>query len=258
VLLALLASEKDSEALPAHRAGILGAVVRNVVERREARREDEFLVGDLAGSLAAKATIEGFAVEAAEIVKRDGRCSLAQVRQPVADLLVARWDLRGGRAEATAEAIVRFWDEAGIFVVSGAREQVAPRLELFAEVGDAIDAVGKTDAEIRKWVEDTAETGRHEQLVLSAGLSSVAAGRLLELAAAADNHELILAATRAVREGAVVSETELRGLLDALIRDARIGDQEAWSAWSQLVKLPLPDDVRPIVLDALEAFPYEH
>jgi hypothetical protein len=258
VLLALLASEKDSETLPEHRAGILAAVVRNVVERREARRDDEFRVGDLVGSHAAKATTEGFAAEAAEIVRRGGRCSLAQARKVVVDLLATRWDLRAGRAEATAEAIVRFWDEAGIFVISGAQEQVAPRLELFAEVGDAIHAAGMTDGNVRRWVEATADAERHEPLVLAAGLSSVAAARLMELVAVTDDHELILAATRAVREGAVVSETELRGLLHALARDARVGDVEAWGAWSQLVKLAVPGDLRPMVLDALVAFPPEH
>jgi hypothetical protein len=258
VLLALLASEKEGEMLPAHRADILAAVVRNVVERRETRRDDEFRVGDLVSSLAVKATIEGFATEAAEIVKRGGTCSLAQAHQSVADLLTTRWDLRAGRAEATAEAIVHFWDEAGIFVISGAEEKVAPRLELFAEVGDAIHAIGKTDAEIRTWVETTVAAERHEPLVLAAGLSSVAAHRLLELTGLSQDHELILAVTRAVREGADVTEAELRGLLQALVRDARVGDREAWSAWSQLAKLAVPEDFRPTVLDVLAAFPPDY
>jgi hypothetical protein len=258
VLLALLASEKDSERLPEHRADILAAVVQNVVERREARRDDEFRLGELAGSSAAKVAIEGFAIEAAAIVAHGGWCSLVQARQAVVDLLTTRWDLRGGRAEATAEAIVRFWDEAGIFVISGAEEKVAPRLQLFAEVGDAIHAIGKADADIRSWVDASADGERYETLVLAAGLSSVAASQLLERAAASTNHPLILAATRAVREGADGSEIELRGLIDALVRDARVGDREAWRAWSQLTRLAVPKDVQPTVLEALSAFPGEY
>lgn len=258
ILLALLASEKTSDALPRHRAAILHAVIKNVVERREARRDEEFRVGELVGETAASATLEGFAAEAAEIAARGGQCSLAQAIHAVADMLATRWDLRAGRAEVTADAIVRFWDEAGILIVSGAAETVAPRVELYAEIGEAIRVTQGPAEEVVRWVDATAHAGRYESIVLAAGLSEAAARQLLVIAATADNRQLLLAAVTALREGAIVGDPELRGLVNAVADDARVGDHEAWQTWSRLVELRLPDELQSVLTEALASFPAEH
>ena len=258
ILLALLASEKSSQVLPRHRAAILQAVIRNVVTRREARRDEEFRVGELVGEAAASATLDGFAAEAAEIAVRGGQCSLAQALQAVADMLGRRWDLRAGRAEVTANAIVRFWDETGILIISGAEETVAPRVELYAEIGEAIRVTQRPAEEIVRWVDATAHASRYESVILAAGLSESAARQLLRIASTAENRELLLAAATAVREGAIVGGTELRGLVNALAGDARVGDHEAWQTWSRLVNLRLPDELQPTLVEALTPFPAEH
>jgi hypothetical protein len=258
ILLALLASEKSSDALPRHRAAILHAVVRNVVERREARRDEEFRVGELVGEMAASATLDGFAAEAGEIAARGGQCSLVQAIRVVADMLATRWELRAGRAEVTADAIVRFWDEAGILIVSGAAETVAPRVELYAEIGEAIRVTQGPAEEVVQWVDATARAGRYESIVLAAGLSEAAARQLLVIAATADNRQLLLAALTAVREGAIVGEPELRGLVNGLADDARVGDPEAWQTWSRLAELRLPDELQSVLLEALASFPPEY
>jgi hypothetical protein len=258
ILLALLAAEKSNGALPQHRAAILWAVVKNVVERREARRALEFRVGELTGESAASAILDGFAVEAAEIGASGGQCPLARARRAIAEMLACRWDLHQGPAVVAADAIVRFWDENGILIVLGAMEMVTPRVELYAEIGEAISVVQRPEEDIVTWVDAAAGAGRFESIILAAGLSEVAARQLLAIASTTDDRQLLLAAATAVREGATVGESEsFTGLVNALARDASLGDAEAWQTWLLLVELPLPEDLRLTVTEALASFPAE-
>lgn len=258
VLLALLAAERDADRLPQRRAEILKAVVRNVVERREARRAQEFGVGDLTGSSAARALLDGFAVEASVIADSGGSCSPDVAIDAIASMLTLRWALTGGRAEVTAEAIIRFWDETGIFVMSGAAATVQPRLVLFSEIGDALHAVGQNDAGLEAWIAARLAAARHEPVVLAAGLSPLACRRLVEHSCHVGAHNLLHAAVRAIQQGGTVPDETFRPLLGALIRDARHGDHEGWKSWSTLLDLPVPLEERPRALDALNTFSHDH
>lgn len=215
-------------------------------------------MGELVRETAASATLDGFAAEAAVIAAYGGQCSLAQARRAIADMLARRWDLRQGPAEIAADAIVRFWDENGILVVLGANDMVTSRVELYAEIGEAISVAERSAEEIVQWVDTAARAGRFESIILAAGLSEAAARQLLVIASTTDNRQLLLAAATAVREGAIVGEPELlSGLVNALARDARLGDTEAWQTWTLLVELPLPEDLRPVVVEGLRSFPAE-
>jgi hypothetical protein len=258
VLLTLLAAEKVDGALPRHRANILDAIVKNIVERRESQRDEEFRVGELSRDSAASAALCGFAVEAAEVASGGGHCTLSRAIAAIREMLSERWDLSAGRAEVTAEAIARFWDEAGIFTISGAEELVAPRLELYAEIGEAVYAIRVKPNEICRWVEATLRAGRLDPVILAAGLSSVAAQQLLLTASASGERRLLHAAMTAVREGASVNEAELRTLVGPIIRDIQLGDFEAWRTWSASARLRLPSDLQAILADALSSFPTEY
>ena len=258
VLLALLASEKATSVLPRHRASILAAVIKNVAERYESQRGEDFRIGEFQGQEAVAVAIEGFAAEAAEIGAAGGQCPLPQAIRAVARVLTDRWGVHAGPAETTADAIARFWDEAGILVLSGADETLAPRVEIYAEIGEAIRITQGTEAEIIHWVDVASSAGRYESVILAAGLSSIAARRLLQVASVRGSQDLLMAATTAVREGAAVAEEELTALACALADDVRIGDREAWRTWSRLARLPLTGDMAALAESALTSFPPEY
>jgi hypothetical protein len=258
VLLALLAAEQDAESLPRHRATILYDVVRNGVQRRERRRVDVFTLGDLSEAHASAAALEGFAVEATTLARHDGPCPVEAVIAALTPLLADRWNLRGGPAEMTANAIMRFWDESGIFVMSGSPPTVAPRLMLFAEVGDAIHALNGEDADVRAWVDARLAAGRHEPVVLAAGLSRVAARELIRHACERGDHELLQAAVTAVRQGASIISDDRDRLIESLSADVSRGDREGWKSFATLLDLGVPAPAQGPVVATLDAFPPAH
>jgi hypothetical protein len=121
-----------------------------------------------------------------------------------------------------------------------------------------IQATQRPAEEIVRWVDAAVHDGRYEPVVLAAGLSEDAARELVRIAPTAGNRELLLAAATAVREGAIVGQTELRGLVNALASDARLGDHEGWQTWSRLANLQLPGELQPALTEALTSFPAEH
>lgn len=257
VLLALLAAERNEASLPEHRATILHAVVESVVQREVSHGERlELDALDEVSSVAA--ALDGFASIATQIAMDGGRSSITRVRHAVAAILRNEWAVNSRRADAAAESIVHFWDEAGFFVISGADESVRPRLELFAEVGEARRAVAQPDDEIIRWTVTAADAGRHESLVLAAGLSGVAADSLVTLAVERGSRELLHTAVTAVRQGADLTTDSIQRLGRGLSIDAQRGDKQGWRSFSELVELPLGDGDIELALAALEPFPDEH
>jgi len=132
-----------------------------------------FVIGALEGGEAARAAIEVFAIEGRELVASSGECRFVDLVSRVADTLRADWQLASGRADETAEAMIRFWDESGIFVAHGASQTIAPRLLLFAEIGDALAALRLPERKIRAWVDSSLERGSVEPVILAAGISTL-------------------------------------------------------------------------------------
>ena len=257
-LLALLAIERDEGALPVGRGSVLQAVVNDVVRRREVARGRAFVIGALEGGEAARAAIEVFAIEGRELVASSGECRFVDLVSRVADTLRADWQLASGRADETAEAMIRFWDESGIFVAHGASQTIAPRLLLFAEIGDALAALRLPERKIRAWVDSSLERGSVEPVILAAGISPCAADELAKSAVTTENGDLLLGVTRAVSEGAHLASERLGELVSALSRDAGYGDHDGWRSWVALSELP-EAAVGPKILDeAARAFPTEH
>jgi hypothetical protein len=152
VLLALLAAERDRDALPSSRAEILHAVVQDVVARRERERA---LFAEMTGMPRA-ATTEAvqatFCIVAGAIADRHGAASVSEVRAAIADELANNWGLPPGLAGSGAGTVTHFWDEAGIFVIDGNGAQVIPRLELFLDIGDAVLSCRGSKLEVTSWV----------------------------------------------------------------------------------------------------------
>jgi hypothetical protein len=168
VLLALLAADRGDGALPATRAEILFGIVEAAVRRREARRDPGLRVATLNEHDSANAVLAAFAVEAGVLGDSGGQTGAATVQKAVASFLAGDWGLPAGADASGASAIMHFWDEIGIFVIRGADEMIAPRLEVLLDIGDAVQASTQSPDAVAAWVDDRIRGRRHEPLVLAA------------------------------------------------------------------------------------------
>lgn len=255
LLLTLLAIERDTAALPSRRARILLEVINAVVDRYERRRRERFSFGVLEGTDAHDAALAGFATEAAAILAGDGRAAVEAISDSVASMLRSRWSLSPGHAASAAREIVRFWDEHGIFVISDSTQHIAPRIALFAEVGDAKHATEDT-GRTEEWMAERFAAGKLESLILAAGLSPAAAHSLAALAVRTADRALAHAVVQGVREGAMVSVEMLEGVRNVLLADARNVDREGWRSWT--AALSLPGSPEADALAVLDAYPLDY
>jgi hypothetical protein len=255
-LLVLLAGERDIERLPTARANVMRAVVDSLLVRRDAD-PDRLRIGELVGDAAVAAASDTFAAEARALVDGGGQQLLQVLRTAIATELATNWGLAPGSAAVAADAAIRFWDEHGIFVISGAQELVAPRLPLFSEIGDAMAAV-RNDADLATWVAARASQGAVEPLVLAAGLSPIAAEELAAAAIRSSEHALLQGAVRAYLDGATLRRETLAKLGQALVVDVAAGGREGWASLGALFRLP-PDATSPEAIEAAFVnYPEEH
>ncbi len=255
-LLALLAGERDIERLPTARANVMRAVVESLLVRRDAD-PDRLRIGELVGDAAVAAASDTFAAEAKALVDGSGQELLEVLRPAIATELASAWGLAPGPAAVAADAAIRFWDEHGIFVVSGAQEAVTPRLPLFAEIGDAMAAV-RDDEALPTWVAGRASQGAVEPLVLAAGLSPIAAEELAAAAIRSSEHPLLQGAVRAYLDGATLHRETLAELAQALVVDVAAGHREGWTSLGALLRLPVEAISQEAVEAALLDYPQDH
>lgn len=254
VLLALLAARRATELLPKQRATILAAVVKDVVADREVRRGNGRALGPLSGSDLHTATIDAFTSEAAEILNSQGRAVKESVVAAVAADLREPWGLPPARAATAARDAVHLFDETGIFVLSGAEETVAPRIALFAEIGDAMRIVSRPN-EIPDWVDARIAGQQLEPLVLACTLD-MAVARAASTALHREPGDVRLARSlvQAAREGAILDDATIRQICECLIAHVADGTQEGWQSWKDLLWLPVPAELRT----SAEAAAMEH
>ncbi|MFD4676462.1 NACHT domain-containing protein [Lentzea sp. NPDC058450] len=244
VLLTILATNRPEHRLPARRAFVLTEVVRDLLAPYELKRANGKPLGQLNGSLLSQASTHAFGAEAAVILSRGGQIDQREAVEAIANELRELWNLNRYEATAAATDAVRFFDESGLFVISGAEGTVSPRLMLFAEVGDALRVADRPEL-ARSWVPDRIRGQQLEALILASALSEeVVAVFVEEVQQYPEDLSLVRALARAVAEGAAVSEPAIRWLCDVLIRDIATGTDDGWSSWSDLYRLPMPEDAR--------------
>jgi hypothetical protein len=164
VLLALLAADDDTDNLPRTRALILADIVEDVVRRHEIKREVTLAA---LGGHEAEALIDAFPVIATALEGNGGTATRETLIEALLPYLCEQWGLRPAPAGQTAREILRFWDESGIFVARGRDAITAPRLQLFLEIGAALDAATRT-AEAEGFVAEAAKReDRREMLILA-------------------------------------------------------------------------------------------
>lgn len=237
VLLALLAAERHDGSLPTTRARILYAMVEAAAGRREVRRGDGFRVANLDETTSTDALLAGFAVEARTLANAGGRASLVSVESAVAVELVGNWGVPPGVASSGSSVVAHFWDEIGCLVISGEDDTVMPRLELFLDIGDAIGVGSMSPDEITGWVRARVHDRRLEAIILAAALDDLVAEHFVSRAVEESDHELLVAATDAIRQGASVTNLTRERLIDALGVDACHADVEGWKALLAILDL---------------------
>jgi len=257
VLLALLAADSETEALPHTRALILARVIEDIVRRHEIKRDAGLAV--LPGGNVAEALIGAFPLIAAELDTAGGSAPRGVLADALVPSLRDEWGLPPAPARASALALLRFWDESGIFVARGRDRITAPRLQLFLEIGAALHAAGRPPEEAVAFVDQWAmRVDKRETLVLAAGLSAAIVDALIERAAATADERLALAAAAALSQGGRASDAQVRRLIAQLMALVTRGDDEAWRAFTTLVRLPVPVELQDDVLATLAAFDREH
>lgn len=244
VLLALLAARRSTQSLPKRRARILEAVVKHVVADHEVQRSDGRTLGPLTGTALNTASMQAFTSEAAEILNSQGQADAESVAAAIAADLREPWGLPPAQAMTAAWEAVRLFDETGIFVMSGADETIAPRITLFAEIGDAMRIVSRPQ-EIPAWVAARIAAQQFESLVLACALGpSVARAASDALPSSPGDIGLAKALAQVDREGAGLDGATVRQVCECLIAHVAEGTQDAWLSWTDLLRLPIPADLR--------------
>lgn len=253
VLLALLAAEKELDTLPPGRARVLAGVVHDAVSRHEINRQPPNPLGPLSDSAIDTAAMHAFAVEASAILDSNGSIKLDDLMPLVTKEVGAHWDLSPGNAVTLARDAVRFFDGIGIFVITGATETVAPRVALFAEIGDALRANSQPDR-LTEWVSTRIRSRQFEPLILAAGLGRAAARALGSMAGESQDREVLYAAVRAFKEGASITATDVQSICARLVDDLGTGAPAAWASWAQLLQTPFTADMRDAIEAAVKSF----
>lgn len=257
VLLALLAVRRSPQSLPNQRATILKAVVEDIVADREIHRGNGTTLGPLKGTALRTASMQAFTAEATVILNSRGRVDRQSAVEAIAVALAEPWGLPAGQAETAGVEAVRLFDETGIFVISGADETVAPRIALFAEIGDAL-RIAASPEQVTEWVEKRIEGRQFEPLVLACTLSTTvtrAVGEALE--ASPSDNGLANVLVQAFRDGAELDDATVRMVCECLIAHVCEGTPEAWLSWKDLLRLPIPAELRGSAVAAASHSP-EH
>lgn len=253
ILLALLAGENDTDTLPSTRAQILSTVVRNIVERHEIKREHALAA--LPKGHEAKALLGAFPRIASALAAAEGTVPRRGLVESVVPYLIGEWGLAPEPALQTAEEILRFWDESGVFVAHGPDKKTSPRIQLFLEIGAALDAASGQSGDPATFVAQSApRVDRHETLILAAGLSENIADALIAYATEHDDETLTLAAGTALAQGGSSGDAQLQTLVEHLIRLMQPGDDVAWQVFNTMMRIPMPSDLQKRILVALDCF----
>ena len=261
VLLASLAANYRADELPRSRSRILEQVVRSVVAKREVKRE--MRISGVPEGHEEDVALGVFPIISTALEEAGGSAPRSDLLEPVGQYLCHEWDLAHAVAKATASQLLVFWDESGIFVTSGPRKIVSPRLRLFVEIGAALNAASKCTEESVSWVEDTAaRNDRGEILILATGLSPAIADALIARAcrgAGAHEDSLALEAARGLAEGGRASDTRVRELVERLVPIMQRGDAEAWQATEIVTQILVPEELQTSILDAVHiSLPQEY
>lgn len=257
-LLSLLAVERSPSRLPTRRAELLQAVVTDVMKRHEAPRQGNRPLHNLTGNSIGSAAMHVYAAEATTLLDSGGVATIGRVADAVAATLASSWALAPGPARVAALDAARFLDETGVFTIFEPDDTVTARLSLFAEIGDAINAMQHPDL-AAEWVSRRIVGRQLEPIVLAAALDeNVNRAWQHQLTARLGDLELVRAMVRAHEEGVPFTDNTMTHLRSELLISIERGNQDGWSDWPRLLSLEIPVGLVERAIDAAARHSAEH
>lgn len=256
----LLASEAGVETIQRGSTTVLSKLVDWLARRWEV---DERRRGEI--NVSAALTLEestAFLTQAFDIIayEIDGCDSLTQsdLAERLERWAVQIWQLPIPRARTAASAALAFWDEAGVFVATGATAIVRARQMMLQEIGVARWLARHADVtQCATWLErNVNDSNKEEIVVLLAGMHTPAALALIKYADTSNDLRLKLLAARALSEASdkpFVKERTVMvtRLTDILVQDLERGDAAGWKVLEALLLLPLDADESAVVLSTV-------
>lgn len=244
ILLALLVAEARTTDLPRGRAKTLSAVVDGIVDRWElaqrSRRLQQPAIGSFTGNATGQVVRESFA-QIGHMAFTPPEASVRDVQRHVASWLGSRWGLAPGPADATAAELFAFWDEAGIFMASGASEGLRSRLQLLTEIGEAQFVAALPPIELRAAIEALASSSTgFEAASLAAGLSRLASEYLVDWCLAQGTLEWELKAAKHLLELPEHASDRARVFQALLSRVSTTTGEKQWDALKSIALLGDP------------------
>lgn len=262
VLLASIAADHEAANLPHTRLGILGQVVEDVVRRCESKRQVR--ITGLPDSQQASAVLGTFKQIAVTLSQKGGGAPRAELITNIAAYLECDWGLPLGPSQTTAEEILLFWDDSGMFVAQGAQKTVSARHSLFQEMGAALFSASLPNDKAVAWVKGAAPKPElKETIQLAATRSRVIADALIDVVCSGPPNDpydrLASAAADALDQGGTASVPQLRRLIARLQEQIVFGDAEGWRAFRRLARLAVPADlIDPLLKSVGNHFSAEH
>jgi hypothetical protein len=243
VLLAVLAGDPDRDRLPENRAQVLNAVVDGLLDRWEIgqRRCGNIRLGTLEGTAAVEALRGSFAQIGFSLL-RSGTSARAELTSVLGRWLTSHWGLAPGPAESTANEVLHFWDECGVFVFSGCEPIVQPRIPILAETGAARYLVSLHPAGQRATIAELeTEPTASEAITLAALLSPTICEIAVTNAVSSQLFDMQILAYQRLLHGGVVSNDTANSLASGLSKFTS-DSENAWAAANAIARMPVSHD----------------
>jgi hypothetical protein len=254
ILLTLLAGERNLPSVPRNRANILSRVIEHIARRWEliARRGGQYQIGPLSPEDTPRALLNAFEATSFLLIEKP-EVKQVEAMETMAAMFQSHWGMPGGRAEAAAEACLKFWDEASIVVATGSIPTLVPRVRLFAEIGAARYVNRCPSAKRLQMLRGLlAEQTSHETVALAAGLSAEIAAEIIGFAVEQESLEWALLAAKAIWEGTEPNEPALRQLVDFLMAHLIQATDRNWEVAQAIARLPVLREQQDQVLTIFE------
>lgn len=178
-MMTLLATLRPVGKIPTNRSLLFMAAVEESVTKWEARRAMQRAPWNVDDP---RMLVDGFAVIAHEIARRNGQVSAEMVQNAIRNRAVQHWGMARGRAESASADIARFWDEVVGAFPRSPDDMVVPRAQYLVDIGDAMWVAHAVESEEDKilWVGRALENPNRREAVILAALYAPSIVQIIE------------------------------------------------------------------------------
>jgi hypothetical protein len=212
-LATLAARGSDPEDLPRTRAEILLAALFDLAQRWDLERSDgDVRIGALDSTTAREALRQSLP-PLCDLSLRRPAVARAEATAVLETILVTAFGLPSGGATAAADGVLQFWESAGVFEFED--DDLVCRIRPLAEVGLASIWGDQNPQEMKETVATSRlDADLWDTLALAAGLSPPLAAAWSAAVIADGGADEFIAFVDALRDGAELSDADVRDLVD--------------------------------------------